>query len=77
MFLWAALMFVLALWMSVGRGQWTDSVLWYAIAIFSACFGGLLGGANERWHRPLLVVGLVAGAVAFVAALRATGIVVW
>lgn len=77
MFLWAALILVLALWISVGQGRWGDAVMWYAVALFSACFGGLLGGVGERWHRPLLIVGLFAGIVAFVMALRATGIVAW
>lgn len=77
MYLWAICMLVLALWISLGQGQWADAVLWYAIAIFSACFGGLLGGAGERWHRPLLVIGLAAGLVAFVEALRASGILAW
>lgn len=77
MFLWAAVTLVLALWLGLGQRNWDDGLMWLGVSIFSACFGGLLGGAAERWHRPLLVVGLAAGVVAFVMALRATGIVVW
>ena len=77
MLLFAALMLVLALWMSIGGNQWRDAVLWYALAIFFGSYGALLGGASERWHRPLLVLGLAAGLVAFVAALRSVGVRLW
>jgi asparagine N-glycosylation enzyme membrane subunit Stt3 len=77
MWLFAALMLVLALWMSLGRGEWSDAVLWYGVAIFCACFGGLLGDVREQWHRPLLVIGLIAGVVAFAGALRAVGVALW
>jgi hypothetical protein len=77
MLLGAALMLVLALWMSFGRGEWAEAVVWYAIAIFFASYGGLLGGADERWHRPLLLAGLLSGIVAFLAALRSVGVVLW
>lgn len=65
MLLFAAFTAVLALWMSLGRGEWAASALWYAVTIFLASYGGLLGGAPERWHRHLLLVGLVAGVLAF------------
>jgi hypothetical protein len=77
MLLFGALMLVLACWMSLGRGEWRDAVMWFALAIFFGSYGGLLGGASERWHRPLLVLGLVAGGVAFLGALRSVGVALW
>ena len=74
MLLFAAVTLVLALWMSLGRGDWSQAGLWYAVSLFLACYGALATGVGERWQRPLLLVGLVAGAAAFVLALRATGI---
>jgi hypothetical protein len=76
MLLFAVVLLVLAVWMSLD-GAWGDAVLWYAAAVLVACYGGLLGGVHERWHRPLLVIGLLAGVVAFGAALHATGLVRW
>jgi hypothetical protein len=77
MLLFAAFMLVLALWMSLGQGAWSDSVIWYAVAVFFASYGVLLGSPDEQWHRPLLVIGLLSGIVAFVAALRSVGVVLW
>ena len=77
MLLFGALMLMLAFWMSLGRGEWRDSVMWFALAIFFGSYGGLLGGASERWHRPLLLLGLVAGSVAFLGALRSVGVALW
>ncbi|CAA9294858.1 MAG: hypothetical protein AVDCRST_MAG26-4376 [uncultured Chloroflexia bacterium] len=74
MLLFAAITFALALWMSVGNGDWAGAGLWYALSVFLGCYGAMMGGAPERWHRALLVVGLVAGVVAFVFALRLAGI---
>lgn len=56
---------ILALWMSVGRGEWLQSGLWYALAIFLVTFGSLMSDATARWRRVLLVVGLASGMVAF------------
>ena len=72
--LFAAVVLVLALWMSLGNGQWTDSVLWYALAAFLGCYGLLMSNVAERWNRPLLAVGLLAGAAAFGLALRMVGL---
>ncbi len=74
MLLFAAITFGLALWISIGGGDWTGAGLWYALSVFLGCYGAMMGGASERWHRALLVVGLVAGVVAFVFALRLAGI---
>ena len=70
MLLFAAITALLALWMSLGRGQWAASALWYTLATFLACYGALMAGVPQRWHRLLLVLGLAAGAVAFGLALR-------
>jgi hypothetical protein len=77
MLLFAGLVTILALWMSLGRGDWDQAALWYALAIFFACYGALLTGAGERWHRPLLGLGLIAGLIAFVWALRMVGVRLW
>ncbi len=61
---------LIALWISFVQGAWIDAALWYAVAIFAGSFGGLLGNAPERWHRPLVVLGLAAGVLAFGLALR-------
>ena len=74
MLFFAAVTLLLALWMSIGRGDWSGAGLWYALSVFLGCYGAMTGGAAERWHRPLLVVGLVAGVVAFIFALRLAGI---
>src|SRR5687768_3976538 len=74
MLLFAALVLVLALWMSLGRGDWTGAWLWFALAVFLGCYGAMMAGLISRWQRVLLVIGLVSGLVAFVLALRATGI---
>ena len=74
MLLFAALMLVLALWMSFGRGQWVDAGLWYALAICLGCYGAMLTTVSERWQRPLLILGLGSGVVAFGLALRAVGL---
>lgn len=74
MLLFAAIAFVLALWMSLGRSDWPGSALWFAVAIFLACYGAMLAGAPLRWQRGLLLLGLVAGVAAFLLALRATGL---
>ena len=74
MLFFAAVVLVLALWMSLGRGQWAEAALWYALAAFLGCYGGLMAGTPERWHRPLLVFGLVAGVIAFGLALRMVGL---
>jgi hypothetical protein len=70
----AAIVLVLALWMSLGNGQWIDSALWYALAAFLGCYGLLMSNLGERWNRPLLVAGLLAGVVAFGMALRMVGL---
>jgi hypothetical protein len=74
MLLFAALMLVLALWISVGRGDWTGAWLWFALAVFLGCYGVMMAGLMARWQRFLLVLGLLSGLAAFVLALRATGI---
>ena len=74
MLLFAAIVLFLALWMSFGRGQWVEAALWYAVAAFLACYGALMGGAPERWHRLLMMLGLVAGVIAFGLALRMVGL---
>ena len=61
---------LMALWISFAQGAWMDAALWYAVAVFAGSFGGLLGNASERWHRPLVVIGLTAGVLAFLLALR-------
>lgn len=73
MLFFAAVILGLALWMSVGRGDWNNSALWFALAGFLGCYGALMGGAPPRWHRLLLVVGLVCGLAAFVFAVRMAG----
>ena len=77
MLIFAGITVLLALWMSLGRGAWADSALWFALAAFFGSYGALLGGAPERWHRPLLVLGLGAGLIAFVLALRLVGLRLW
>jgi hypothetical protein len=74
MLLFAALMLGLALWIGLGRGQWADTGLWFGLAGFFACYGGLMDGAPERWHRLLLIAGLASGVVAFVFAVRMAGL---
>ena len=74
MLLFAAIMAILALWVSLGRGAWVDAGLWYALAVFFACFGTLMAEVPEHWHRPLLIVGLGAGIIAFGFALRMAGV---
>lgn len=46
-------------------GRWHDAGMWLAVAIFMACYGLITLGALERWHRLLLLLGFVAGGVAF------------
>ncbi len=70
----AAIVLVLALWMSLGNGQWLDSALWYALAACLACYGILMSNVADRWNRPVLVIGLLAGVVAFGMALRMVGL---
>ncbi len=74
MLLFAAVVLFLALWMSLARGQWAEAALWYALATFLGCYGAMMGGAPERWHRILLVLGLGAGVIAFGLALRMVGL---
>ncbi len=75
MLIFAAVALVLALWMSAGRGDWAQSVLWYALAGVMACGGALFAGMAARWNRLLLVVGLVCGVIAFGSALWQAGII--
>jgi hypothetical protein len=74
MLLFGALVLVLAVWMSLGRGDWAGASLWFALAAFLGCYGAMMAGLLPRWQRVLLVIGLLSGVVAFVLALRATGI---
>lgn len=74
MLLFAALMLVLALWISLGRGEWAAAGLWYALAAFFACYGAIISGALERWRQLLLALGLVSGVVAFGYALWMAGV---
>lgn len=62
--LFAALMLALALWISVGRGEWLASGMWFALAIFFACYGSIMNGALERWRTILLALGLAGGITA-------------
>lgn len=61
----AVLVLALALWMSLGDGRWLDASLYYALAIVFACYGALLSEVAPRWNRLLVIVGLLAGVVAF------------
>ncbi len=74
MLFFAVVALILALWMSIGNSDWAGARLWLALAVFLGCYGAMMSGAPERWHRPLVVVGLVAGAFAFFFALGAAGL---
>ncbi len=63
--LFAAIMLALALWLSVGRGEWLASGMWFALAIFFACYGSIMSGVLERWRALLLALGMASGIVAF------------
>ncbi len=65
MLFFSAVTLILALWMSLGNGDWRGAGLWYALTGFFVCYGSLMAGAAERWHRVVLVVLLVCGAIAF------------
>lgn len=74
MLLFSAVALLLALLMSFVRGQWAGALLWYALAVFFACYGLLFMDLAPRWHRPLLVLGFAAGILAFGSAVRLAGL---
>ncbi len=72
--IFAVFLVLLALWMSVVNGQWFDAGLFYALGIVFGCYGAILNNYAPQWQRLLLGLGLVAGIIAFVLALRSAGI---
>lgn len=66
--LFAALMLGLSGYLAVAQGlplgRWLDTAMWLAVSILSACYGLITLGALARWHRPLLLLGCIAGAAA-------------
>ena len=72
--IFAAVLVVLALWMSFINQQWLDAGLFFALGIVFGCYGAILNNYAAEWQRILLGVGLVAGIAAFVLALRSAGI---
>ena len=74
MLLFAVLMLALAPWVSLGRGEWAASGLWYALAAFFACYGAIMSDALDRWRRLLLAIGLISGVAAFAYAVWMAGL---
>jgi Na+/H+ antiporter NhaD/arsenite permease-like protein len=72
--IFAAVLVVLALWMSLGNQQWLQAALFGSLAVMFGCYGAMLNDLFPRGQRVLLVVGLVAGVTAFVLALRSAGV---
>ncbi|HEX6288743.1 MAG TPA: hypothetical protein VFZ66_06105 [Herpetosiphonaceae bacterium] len=70
--LFAALMFGLSIFLGVARRDWREAIFWLAISLFMACYGGLMLNVVPQIHRLLLIVGLLAGGVAFWMALQAS-----
>ncbi len=72
MLLFAAIMFGFGLYVGISGPNWEGATLWLALAGFMGCFGALMLNLLPRLHRALLVVGFIAGALAFVLAVRMT-----
>ncbi len=72
MLLFAALMLGFGLYVGITGSDWAAAALWLALAGFMGCFGALMLNLVPRLQRALLVFGLIAGALAFVLALRMT-----
>lgn len=64
MLLFAALVGGLGIFLLAGR-DWRNGGLWLSVAIFLGCYGLLMGDHLMRWNKALLVVGGMAGVVAF------------
>ena len=74
MLLFAIIVFSLGLWTAFGLGSWANAGLWLSLGVFLSCFSAILGDRLVRLHRLLLVIGLIAGIVAFGFALRMSGL---
>jgi hypothetical protein len=72
MLLFAVVALGLAIALGVRQQSWREAVLWLSLAIFSACYGGIVLGVSARLQRPLLIAGLAAGGVAFWLALQSS-----
>ena len=70
--MFAALVFGLSIFLGLARGDWRAAIFWLAISRFMACYGALMLNVVPRLHRLLLIVGLLAGGVAFWLALQAS-----
>ncbi|GAC1357371.1 MAG: hypothetical protein NVSMB42_16410 [Herpetosiphon sp.] len=64
MLLFGALMLGLALYL-VWTHQWLNAGLWLTVAVFSGCYGAIVSLPHRRWDKLLLLVGLLAGVIAF------------
>lgn len=72
--LFAGVLVVLALWISVIDQQWAQGALFFALAVVFGAYGLILNNHAPRWQPVLLGIGAVAGIVAFVLALRGAGL---
>jgi MFS-type transporter involved in bile tolerance (Atg22 family) len=63
--LFAALMFGFAIFLGWWRHAWHDALFWFAIAVFIGSYGMLMTHWMPRLHQWLLIVGLIAGGIAF------------
>lgn len=71
MLLFAAMMFGLGCFLLLGR-QWQIGGLWLAIALCIGSYGLLLIRRATAWDKILVVIGIMAGLIAFGLALSLT-----
>lgn len=72
MLIFAGFLGALALVLGFGRNAWRDAALWLALAVVLACYGSIVLNQLPRLHRWLLILGLVAGGIAFWLAVQAS-----
>lgn len=70
--LFAGLMLALGLFAGFVRQAWRDAALWFAVAVFMACYGAITLDLLPRLQRLLLGIGLLAAAAAFWLAFQST-----
>ena len=62
--IFAVIMLGFGLVLGIAEQAWREAALWLSIAVFMACYGLIMLGVPERFHRLFLVLGLLAGAAA-------------